>query len=92
MNENYETTTNSEEEIVLEDGSDEVAISVAGTTTLQRSVTLSADVRDKMGRLQVGHMTTNGCDESMLYVTIKLPAVMKNAMISKAMLKLRQSF
>lgn len=92
MNENYETMTTSEEQIVLEDGSDEVAISVAGTTTIQRSVTLSADVKDKTGYLQVGHMTTNGCDESMLYVTVKLPAVMKNAMISKAMLKLRQSF
>lgn len=55
-------------------------------------ISLTSDRKDKIGRLQVGSLSGEPDCNSRLYVSIRLPAAMKNAQISKAVLRLYQSY
>ena len=81
--------TTSEEQIVLEDGSEEVAIPVANYKTLTQGISYDSDVRDSSRYLQIGYHANNN---SLLSISFTTPNKMKNALIRSADLELNQIY
>lgn len=82
-----------ETQVLLADNSaEDVSISISRNKTIDKSVSLSSDIKDKLGRLQVGYMKSAGSKDSKLYVTVSIPNSMKNSLISKVKLQLYQNF